>query len=370
MTHSLIIGSSPLALAEAAHLARLGNRVTIVEKAAVLGGAWGVLPDGPLAGCELGPHSIKPRPHLYNLLQELGVELVPLNPRPVTFTPGLVGAHRLVSLEPPHLSENYIRNNEDTFYGRLKIESRRLALRMGLISRNPTKETHAYPVGGSGGLVEVLADAARTAGAEVQTMCEVQSIRADRQRQIAVIETNVGTIEADDVVITSGTTLENLEVDGQRYSLDDPVQTYREVVFIAESGSSGRFSQVLMGRHDTLVRTVSDVTPYVESPTRLAPNTRWLTVRLMTGVPASVDLCETIFDHLKATGVLAANARMLEAEQLSIDIPYRREERVAALNKEIGAPIRVMYSYDLGVSFLDQAERWTSSLSSHVKAAA
>lgn len=370
MPHSLIIGSSPLALAEAAHLARIGHRVTIAEQANVLGGAWGVIPEGALAGCELGPHAIKPRPHLYDLLHELGVALEPLDPRPVTFTPGLVNGYRLVSLQPPHLSESFIRNNENTIGGRLKIEARRLALTLGLLTRQPTRETHAYPVGGSGGFVEVLAEAARLAGVDIRVACPVRSVHAERQKKRAFIETDSETFEVEDLVLTSGTLLDHLEIDGKPYRLDDPIQTYREVVFIADTGRSERFSQVLMGRNDALVRTVSDVTPYVNGADQTAPGMRWITVRLMTGVPASDDLCETVFAHLKSRSVLATDARMLAAEQLSIDIPYRREARVEALNAEIGAPVRMMYSYDLGVSFLNQAERWRSSLSSPTRAAA
>lgn len=323
-----------------------------------------------MAGCELGPHAIKPRPHLYDLMHELGVELEPLDPRPVTYTPGVIGGYRLVSLQPPHLSESFIRDNENTIGGRLKIEARRLALTLGVLTRRPTRETHAYPVNGSGGFVEVLAAAARTAGVTLRTSCPVLSVRADRQKKRALVETQDELIEVDDLVLTSGTMLDHLEIDGKPYSFEDPMQTYREVVFIADTGRSKRFSQVLMGRNDKLVRTVSDVTPYISSVYRMAPGRRWLTVRLMTGVPASDDLCQTVFAHLKANGVLAKDAELLEAEHLSIDIPYRREERVAALNAEIGAPIRVMYSYDLGVSFLNQAKRWTSSLSSPARAAA
>jgi hypothetical protein len=84
MEHVAIIGSSPIMMLEAIHLANIGKKVTIIEKNPELGGAWKTFSHKQYNNIELGCHIWEYNQSSYNFIEKkIGVELEKLVPEPL-----------------------------------------------------------------------------------------------------------------------------------------------------------------------------------------------------------------------------------------------------------------------------------------------
>lgn len=84
MKHVAIIGSSPIMMLEAIHLANIGKKVTIIEKNPELGGAWKTFSHKQYKNIELGCHIWEYNQSSYSFIENnLDVELEQLLPDPL-----------------------------------------------------------------------------------------------------------------------------------------------------------------------------------------------------------------------------------------------------------------------------------------------
>ena len=80
----VIIGSSPLMIMQAIHMARAGRRVCLLERVQELGGNWRVVKLNNGDEVEVACHLIEVFPGIYDLLEEYsGVQFVPLDIQPI-----------------------------------------------------------------------------------------------------------------------------------------------------------------------------------------------------------------------------------------------------------------------------------------------
>ena len=68
MYDSVIIGTSPVSLLEAIHLAETGRRVRIIERESSLGGAWRLFDCLGLSAVEVSPHLLVADPVVHEVI--------------------------------------------------------------------------------------------------------------------------------------------------------------------------------------------------------------------------------------------------------------------------------------------------------------
>ena len=209
-----VIGSSPLALLDAVDAAAAGHDVTVFEATAGLGGAWGVTTFAGFADVEIGCHLLERESRGYRRLEAAGVELLPLDPQPVTaLRPGLHQAYASPAVAGVRLAYQPVARALRPSSATPAEWKRRRALaakefRDALTDRSPV----LGPVGGAGQMVASLSATARACGVQIRTETAVRFI--DLSDRPPVVRLDKGSETFDRVVITAAYDPAGLLMDG------------------------------------------------------------------------------------------------------------------------------------------------------------
>ncbi len=352
-----------MSLIEAIHLSHTGHRVLVVDGADRCGGAWATTELGPFRRVELGPHLIKPRDGLYELIDTLGVDMQVMTPQPKKVMTDKILSLRLV---PPgwHWLDSF-----STEYARARwwrkpplVAKSLLSTIRQLTRKAPRIEEVRYPRGGSQAMVDRLQEVATNLGVEIRLGVEVKAVRGASDPPRVRVELNRGVVDSSELVFTSGVRLNDVSVDGRRIEFTDRLQHHSELLLLLRGESSPRFSFLKMPDNDKLLHMVSDVTPYavVDGNSDLA-NLRVISVRLRSGWAQNEETIETVLAGLRELG-LVRHAALVRHQWITVSIPHRRNERVKQLTTECAPCLRGLYTYDLGMALLAQRERWLPTL--------
>ncbi len=182
---AVVVGSSPVCLAEAAYLGMLGKRVLLAEKADRLGGAWSTVEIPGYTRVEFGAHLIGSYAELYRKMNRyFGLTMEPLAAQPQYVTREAV----FQNTDVRWLLRDLARVAQAPFPwdSEAKMALRRLwryyprALIKQLRHSGVRTAPFHYPREGTFGMVSSLTELARRARVEVRLGCEVAAVEIDR----------------------------------------------------------------------------------------------------------------------------------------------------------------------------------------------
>lgn len=362
----LVVGTSPVALLEGLHLAHRGGRVRIVDSRDRLGGSWATIDVPPFRNVELGPHFIKKRPNLYEIFESIGVPLDEMTPPASRFLD-----QKTLGFEYVRYDQSWIARNLDMIAAlsgperwfrtsRFLYSLARNKLGLGAQSKI---EPMRYFAEGSQHFIDHVTSLLHAAGADIQTGTEVEKIQADKSSTHARIKTSEGHLEAREIIFTSGSRLSDVEIDGENIGFQDEPQIHREMIVIANLSAESRFSFVKFPGNDPLLLMASDATRYTKRDLDSDSGLRCFVMRLHPEIVPDAEVAKTALRRLHELELVGALPTLVTWKDFMIAVPMRRAERMQALNERCAPWMRGLYSYDIGISLLDQRTRWAPTIS-------
>lgn len=362
----LVVGSSPVALLEGLHLAHSGGRVQLIEGRDRLGGAWATIDVPPFRNVELGPHFIKRRPNLYEMFESIGVPLDEMTPPASRFLD-----QKILGFECIRYDQSWIARNLDLIAplsgparwlrtGRFLYSLTRSRLGLGAQSKH---EPMRYFAEGSQHFIDHVTSLLEAVTANIQTGVEVEKIQAESGQTHARIETTAGPLEAREVIFTSGSRLSDVEIDGEIIGLEDEPQIHREVIVIAHLSAESRFSFIKMPGSDPLLLMASDATRYTKRDHGSDPELRCFVMRLHPEIEPDEAIAKAALKRLHELELVGDLPKLVTWMDFEIPVPMRRAERMQQLNERCAPWMRGLYSYDIGISLLEQRTRWEPTIS-------
>lgn len=208
-TH-IVLGSSPLSLAEAICLQLCGNKVLVIEHEQVFGGSWKMMQTKKFVDMETGCHVMYRNTMAYQFMEEkLDIKMPNFKPQPRIIRYGSNSNYKYTSFWDVidvaigvHLKKGEIRTVL-AYVKRAIIE----LLDFG---------NYKYPAGGSKVMVEKLIEKARKCDVQFESL-KVNEIYL-KNNQVEVIH-GVHKITADYIVITPNTTLQKIISDSQTFEI-------------------------------------------------------------------------------------------------------------------------------------------------------
>jgi len=360
---SVIVGTSPVGLIEALHLAHAGQRVLVVDGNKRAGGSWATIDLGPFRRVEMGPHFIKWREGLYEMTDVFGFDMKVMKPQPQ-----VVLAHSLFGIRFAQLNWQWL-NEQSTAFAKARLWHKPLILShiayttiRRILHLGPGVCATRYPADGCQGLIDGLCDLARRAGVEICLDTLVTNVEASSRDGIVRVALNGVVLDAKEFVFTSAFKLDEIIVDGKPVDLKDTPQIANELIFVLENNGPPRFSWMAMRNKDSLLHMVSDVTAFARGDDEAVNSLRVIAIRLRPGWPHDHETLIEVMRRLCALEMIATNARVVEHRWMRFSIPFRSRNRIDALNALCGPNIRALYTYDIGISLLDMRARWAPTL--------
>lgn len=266
---TVAIGSSPLMLLRALELARSGQRVTILDRAAVPGGGWATPALLGFTNVEAGVHLLENRPAFYKVLaDDLGLDLVAEGP--ASF--GLWRGHRINMARTRILFHSLVAAKA-LRRGRLD-QARRIATSAARATRQ-LSTPFAYPAGGCAALTATLLQRLAAHGAQLILNTEIGQITVDAGIPPTCRLADGRTLTAQKLILSSRAHAP-LVIDGNRWQPPVERATVHSVVLHLANVTDPHFGYVEILADRTLKR-VRDITAYA-SP-QPAPSDRLLCVQ-------------------------------------------------------------------------------------------
>lgn len=256
---SILVGSSPLLLMEAAYLGRTGRKVLVLEEKKYLGGAWGHLNDNEFGCLDIGCHYIDISSRAYEFLRSnFDLNLVPTRPQPqfVYRNFRFPYDYRQVIRVSRYLRAALKQRSMVPYFSNyLQDENYRLRL-------FPFTKKFMYPRGGSLELMTKLAAHAARNDVTILNQRRIESIRFDRARQRVKVASAVGeSFEAGEIVVGSQARVgDALHIPGAHEAALRQIFTH--VNLVLRDPGAPTFSYVRFLRHPNVIR-MTDITDYV-----------------------------------------------------------------------------------------------------------
>ena len=320
MYDAVIIGSSPVSLLEAIHLAETGRKVRLIERESSLGGAWGLHDCLGLSAVEISPHTFVPDPVVHEIIaRKFKVDLEIVDPPPTYCYWDSDNGSSPAQEFPLHnvLAERV----RDLFYrarrARREQGSKRetIMLPLDLLLnfrqlRGYTRLPIVYP---KGGLVRLLENAAKILddlGVDVSCGEDGKRIdwRSGREGHF-VVNTSLGEIQARQVSLPRIIHLDGFGYDGidvPAYFLDNHSTHF---VFKSRTATKGqlRFLKVTGSPYFELI---NDVTPYCVG--NLSSDERVISCRCVRSMVFDERDIDKYLDHLRELDYLPKGDSLLE----------------------------------------------------------
>lgn len=308
----LVIGTSPISLLEAVHLAGTGRSVCLVDRHPTLGGAWRVEDRLGLEAVEISPHLFVPDDVVHRILTDVfGTELETVRPEPTYRYWG-----------DPRFDGDYpIRNQLGERVRDLVREARtsrrqRVLLPLDVAVEARGRWRHRTPVHyPRGGLVRLLDDVAGVlarSGVEVRLGTTVHCLDRRRADDRFVASTSTGPIRAARVALPRVIDLQGFGLDGRPVPVSTRDNHSTHVVIRTESASP-RPLRFLKVTGSPFVELVNDVTPWCRGD--LGPRDRVVAVRCARSLvvdPTDPERSvERVVEHLRELDYLPAGDRLV-----------------------------------------------------------
>lgn len=355
-------------LLEALHQARLGYRVTVLESADRLGGAWGELKLFGLRRVEIAPHIVMYNRTTYDYFaQELKLNMQRMMPSPRYVWNSPIGRLWIPYVLSPFVAYlsaplHYIRNRQyranfalirEEYFGRLGHATKLLLLWI-FAWRKPSIE---YPQRGTLELLDRIEELLETAGVQVKLNTRVLALEKNTTPGLRVQCSDGTTVPAAKVIMTRHQHIPQLVVNGKPVANSYDFTTYTSVHLLVKTAHPSRAAFVL-GKRDPLINLYSDLTSYLDD---VPPGRRVLTLRLPNGQPATDRAgAETLLNHLRTSGYLAADAELEDFHYSTYEQGRIRPEGLQVIEAAFGDALRIFRSTNFSNSISDRVPEWKS----------
>jgi len=211
-------------------------------------------------------------------------------------------------------------------------------------------------------MVNHLSELAEYAGVKIKMNTSASEIHASTKNKKVEIITKKYKYLTDELVYTSGTNLDLIKIDEKSIKFDDNPQIHVELLLFIEDTRPVNFSFVRSSDKDSIMKMFHNISPYVIDKKNKEKNISVVLFRMHDEIAKDQQTIELVIEKLKGFGFVTKNARILDSKWINYSIPFRRQERIDALNNITLPLIRGLYTYDLGISMLNNADRWTDML--------
>ncbi len=373
---AIIVGSSPILLLEALYLSSQGERVAIFESKDRLGGAWYTKPLWGMSSVEVGCHYIDKGTHNYAFLEKfLGIELKP-TPRHTRLN--IDSERRAAMRQAPLTAKRKIRNflesllaNKLIVVDRWNFHSSVTKQKIKPIIQSCVRllraKPYMYPVQGCLEMLNALNAKIEASGIPVFSSTSVDSVEIDDDGSRATCCVGDRVYRSESVITGQNLNLD-VSVNGEPLSIEKDLyggpenldEGYVHVVFQVVGEKKHPFAYIDL-HHANGVRRVQDVTPFSKFDPSDVEFQLLICCHILKegfdtfGEPAR------ILEHLVTLDLLKPGARMLEyyvdAYPTVGCIP---NEQLAQLEKTLPKALKIMRTFDLGISLEHYCNRWRS----------
>lgn len=351
----VVVGGGIISILEAVDAARNGKRVALVEREAVLGGAWRLFELPGFGITELGPHVLRHHREAYDYIESNLCPMDVLYPEPIwllhrpvlgmrKFPFKYLWVRDMLCLRDgiwsrPEMSEhdketNKINQlNDRSFLGWREAARRLFSLGLGIAyEKYRLRPVIKYFRNGTSELMRRLEDELSRFGVDTYLGVRVDGVKLGKDS--IIIEANSHRFECGALYMTTGVALDYVQTADGRYDFKRRTLNYRQV-FVSVDCPSDAFTYIEVIDHPR-IRRVFDITPY----TALGVNEPDCGRRLITAtITGSNDdpkvLAEELMTYLVKSRIIKGNAhwRLIASNTYQVN-SYENDEAEVLINAD------------------------------------
>jgi len=372
----VIIGASPYMLLEALRLEEAGQRVAVLDRRDVVGGAWYIADLGEFTEVEVGCHYIERCSTAYDLLEELlGTELVEMRPQPFALYRGL--AFDRACAIPRKLNALH-RGLESRNLKRIIYHCWDLVRHLRPAPRSDTP--YRYPDRGCRSIVQALLTRLERSSVDLFLGTDVKAIEISEDRRSVACVTDSGLVRSTFVVVGSCTDVRELSVGGRPIEIQKKQMPHHNIILHLHGTKKRPFSYVESfgislqrgNHHQPLasssigggIARVSDIGFYSDHRERLEERGELL---LCVHVPGEQwegkdtdDFATNILDKLLRGRLVEKKATLVQAWREKYESPLMTQTELDRLKQEAGPALQTKFTFDLGLGMTSLADSWGS----------
>jgi len=383
---SVLVGTSPLMLVEAARLGQAGNRVLLIDRHPRLGGAWCTGTLGRFSDLEMGCHYVERNEQSYRLIESIIDEPMPdMEPQPFLIWKGLrfdrastvpyyAGAlaeilrrrdwRRLIRIfrsrtagAVSRLRRADLQPGDETTEPGFQSESvtpPSPSQTLSDLDRATRQLLYRYPTNGCRQLIESLEMRLKCLDVTVLLETNLDQVILGESKYV-ICRTTGGTIESRELVVSSCTDLQEIRICGKPVTIHRSNGTQQHVILHVLGKKRRPFTYFETANHTSLMR-ISDIGMYSESFRRHAgPNELMICVHvtgnLWDRMPDEDTRATQVLADLVSVGVLERDSSLVDHWCEQFDTTIIREPELQALEEAATPYLRTVYSYNFSVSF-------------------
>jgi SAM-dependent methyltransferase len=347
----VIVGSSPISLMEAIHLAHEGRSVLIAERSEWPGGAWATFDWEGWSDVERGCHVIYRSRSVYELLRKYGCDLRCMTPQPIY----VLGRLRVPHAVPvPEMVRCLKWPGLDAV-----VELARATGSNGLQSLRGHR--FMYPRGGCGELMRQLMAVAHRAGVHLSLGAEVASIDVRGPSEPLQVSLSGRPLDADSVSITPGTLIADLRVGGARLRVTEKQYDFVQVHLLLHAAAPVTVSYAYTVAHPLLLR-VSDLTGYCRGPRTSSLTVLCAQIRRPRPSPQrEPDVAAEVLDALKRLGFVSSAASLAHHRWDVYRVAAFWRDELNDIEQTLGPRVKVLRTGNLALNMEMYLERWMAT---------
>lgn len=352
-TH-IVLGSSPLSLAEAICLQLYGNKVLVIENDSVYGGSWKTIQTKKFVDMETGCHVMYRNSDAYNFIeQQFGINMPDFIPQPKIIRYNSNLNYKFTNLWDVLDVAIGVHLKKGEFRTVLAYVKR------ALIEIFNTQKFR-YPEGGSKILVGKLVQKARECGVAFEKLV-VQEISI--KNNLVEIELEDKKIIADKIIITPNTTLKKIVGEKETFEISNAEKrTIANLFLLIENSPEQRISYVGVKKHK--IFRIADMT--YNNKVYLDKNQRVLCAQIrienLSTESDTIRVKDEVVAYLKTFNLVNKQMVLKDWELYYYNYYHRHEHFLKEIPAAFSANVHILRSHNFTISMAEIAKRWKDKL--------
>lgn len=350
----IVLGSSPLSLAEAICLQLSGNKVLLIEHDPVFGGSWEMIQTKKFVDMETGCHVMYRSKKAYDFIErKFGISMPDFSPQPRIIRYNRNSNYKYTSFWDVidvaigvHLKKGEIR----TFLAYLKraiVE----VFDMGKFR---------YPDGGSKVLVDKMIEKARNVGVKFESI-QVKQIHL-KNNQVEIVDEDKK-ISSNFIVITPNTKLEKIISDEQTFDISKAEKrSVANMFLLIENSPQQMISYVGIKKHK--IFRIADMTYhnriYLDKKQRVL--CAQIRVEHLKNEGDAERVKDEVVAYLKKFNLVHQNMILKDWELYYYDYYHRHENFLKELPQSFRKNVQILRSHNFTISMAEIADRWNDKV--------
>lgn len=353
---TIIVGSSPLLLLEAAYLGRSGRKVLVLEERGQLGGAWGRLESEEFPYLDIGCHYFDISRRAYEFLRsDVGLNLVPFRPQP------RFACRRFLFPYDYRQIIRVARNLRSAFRQRALasfvcncFHDENYRLRM-----YPFTKSFLFPRGGSRELITGLTARTQAAEVKIHKHMRAESIRFDSKRNRVQVTAGGETFDGKEIVAGSQARVADaLNISALSEGMLRCVFTHVNLVF--RDRSDPTFSYLRILGHDAVIR-MTDITDHLRYWHPDMTDHRVICIGLRDAYDKNLDdekKVDQLVAFLKQYRFVSPSATCENSFWSRFPAEFLPDETQKMLQHDFSPMLRLLSTTNFSVGVVSNLDRW------------